>query len=584
MRNNAYLLMCIDWTEPSTLSVLITCSILLAALITLSIIFIYNRYRSKKFDVLLKDQSNSIRIFKIDLASETVIYFSRSNLKRKILLTLEQFYEQFYFEDRERLREWIEDLLSDDKRKDAPMYLEADINISKSHKTNYSLLKVISLNKELKTIHIESHILRYTLPKNKTKTTRGFISDVEMMNKYFIQNKPSGTTFVIRFYIDEQSNDSKDKMNRVIFAQLKDQIFPFTTSKSYRNLIEIDESSAALIDTRLNKQADVRVLARSLSHAILQFVTLNSLTSRIDFSIGVIENKTFPSDLEKILQKGLEIALVAKDKRQLISFYDENSDEDKISNVYSQEINQIIKDKNISYRYRPILEVETNKILGYFSYARPIHSVFNTALEVREYAQTSGQQKAVFSIIARNTLTKFIAMHNEDSNRLFFECYFQDKEQIFNVIKHINRIKEIRLVLLFDEKDLSHFSSNAIKQMMLEFKDENWEVALSLSGHELLLSSDIYKLFDYFIVGANFNQEFMRYPSKVRMSFQSTIEKLLRYKKPIIATNLIGWNTIELMIKFGIRYISSDDIANSDEMILPIDQRKLHKIETIKIS
>ena len=228
--------------------------------------------------------------------------------------------------------------------------------------------------------------------------------------------------------------------------------------------------------------------------------------------------------------------------------------------------------------------METNKILGYFSYARPIHSVFNTALEVREYAQTSGQQKAVFSIIARNTLTKFIAMHNEDSNRLFFECYFQDKEQIFNVIKHINRIKEIRLVLLFDEKDLSHFSSNAIKQMMLEFKDENWEVALSLSGHELLLSSDIYKLFDYFIVGANFNQEFMRYPSKVRMSFQSTIEKLLRYKKPIIATNLIGWNTIELMIKFGIRYISSDDIANSDEMILPIDQRKLHKIETIKIS
>ena len=88
-------------------------------------------------------------------------------------------------------------------------------------------------------------------------------------------------------------------------------------------------------------------------------------------------------------------------------------------------------------------------------------------------------------------------------------------------------------------------------------------------------------MFDHFVVGSSFNQEFMRYPSKVRLSFQSTIEKLLRYKKPIIATNLIGWNTIELMIKLGIRYISSDDLANADEMILPIERKKLHKIEQI---
>lgn len=572
----------INWLEPAFLSAFIVSLVLFLALVILTIVFIINRKREQNFSVTIKDQSNSMRVFKVDLKEGTVLYFSRSNLKNKRLLSLEQFYEQFHFEDRKKLREWIEDFF-DERRKQPPMYLEADVTISKSHKTNYSLLEVIHFNKEAKVIHIESHILRYTIPKNKVKTTRGLIPTIEMMNKYFIMNKPTGTTFLIRFYLNEHQSEHANKSNRIIFSQLKDQLFPFASNKSSRHLIEVDENDIAFIDFRLNKRQDAIYMSHVLAHTIKQFISLNSLSSQVIFSIGVVENKTFPSDLEKIIDKGIETALVAKNKREDIAFYEDVQNEDKLSSVYAKEINSIIKDKAISYRYRPILDVNKNDIIGYFSYAKPLHSVFTTSYEIREYAMLNGQQKMVFSVIARNLISKFISMRGEDSNRLFFECFYQDKEQIFNVIKHVNRVKEIKLVLLFDEKDLAKFAQDSedIINTFLSFKKENWEIALSLSGHDLLLSSELYKMFDHFVVGSSFNQEFMRYPSKVRLSFQSTIEKLLRYKKPIIATNLIGWNTIELMIKLGIRYISSDDLANADEMILPIERKKLHKIEQI---
>ena len=62
---------------------------------------------------------------------------------------------------------------------------------------------------------------------------------------------------------------------------------------------------------------------------------------------------------------------------------------------------------------------------------------------------------------------------------------------------------------------------------------------------------------------------------------RSLVEKLLKYNKPIIATDLQNWNAIELIVKSGIRFVASDTLSASDEMILPISQKNLNKIKAM---
>jgi hypothetical protein len=69
--------------------------------------------------------------------------------------------------------------------------------------------------------------------------------------------------------------------------------------------------------------------------------------------------------------------------------------------------------------------------------------------------------------------------------------------------------------------------------------------------------------------------------SRSRLSIRTLVEQLLKYHKPIIATDLSSWQSIELIIKSGIYIISSEIISNSSEMLLPLDKRKSERINNL---
>ena len=66
--------------------------------------------------------------------------------------------------------------------------------------------------------------------------------------------------------------------------------------------------------------------------------------------------------------------------------------------------------------------------------------------------------------------------------------------------------------------------------------------------------------------------------NRIRLSLYALIESLLKYNRPIIATDLEGWQAVELIIKSGITYISSDAVSPSNDMLLPIEKKKLEKL------
>ena len=112
------------------------------------------------------------------------------------------------------------------------------------------------------------------------------------------------------------------------------------------------------------------------------------------------------------------------------------------------------------------------------------------------------------------------------------------------------------------------------------YKVKGYEIALKLADKDLLLNSTVYDMFDFFILDEKMTHD-INTNSRRRLQMRSLIEKLLKYNKPIIATDLQNWNAVELVIKSGIHYVASETISPSDEMILPISQKNLNKIKAM---
>ena len=66
-----------------------------------------------------------------------------------------------------------------------------------------------------------------------------------------------------------------------------------------------------------------------------------------------------------------------------------------------------------------------------------------------------------------------------------------------------------------------------------------------------------------------------------RLGVLTLVEQLLKYHKPIIATDLAGNQAVEIIIKSGINLVSSEGISASSEMLMPIDKKKLSRLHML---
>ena len=154
-----------------------------------------------------------------------------------------------------------------------------------------------------------------------------------------------------------------------------------------------------------------------------------------------------------------------------------------------------------------------------------------------------------------------------------------DIDHMVSILPHIPQVKDANLVLVFDEQEVNENSSqlDLLNASLMKFHQMGFDIALLLQDKNLLLDSSVYTNFDYFVAGASMLNEIKK-NNRIRLSIHTLIEQLLKYKKPIIATDLEGWQSIELIIKSGINYISSEAVAASNDMLLPVDKKKMEKL------
>ena len=574
-------------TDSNFIIFVVIMSLLLSVMLFVIITYLIINHSFKVYEDKLKQESISTRIFAIDVRNNRVVYFNRSDMKNKREMDLASFYFHFHQNDSAKVKEWIYSIVSNPKNCD--QYLEADVLVNRGKSTYFSLLKLIKFDPKVGIIHLESHILKYMTPTNFSSKKKGALTGVVKRSRMaeIIRTTKSlrGFSYAIRFFYIRQKALSNEKIERYMMMTLKNEIYPYASNKHQpRQIVDESGNEILLFDIHIPNRDDAMHLAATIAHSLRKCIGVNGYTDSVTFAIGVVENSQFYQDFEMIVQKAQEACITAQQNGQDVFIYQKTRGPAvQELNKFNEEVDRLLDNKNLRYLYRPIVDTSrTNSVFGYFEYVRAYESPFSSFSEMSKYAARVGRNRELFANIAKTVIPKFFAEKPNQNCRLFFSVSMLDMDHMAEIFPQIPQSKDIRLVLVFDEHEVNENSTqlDLLNASLKKFKKLGYEIALLLQDKNLLLDNSVYTNFDYFVVGAAMMGAIKK-DNRVRLTNHVLIEQLLKYHRPIIATDLEGWQAIELIVNSGVSIVSSEAISPSNDMLLPIEKKKAIKLHTM---
>ncbi len=560
---------------------------LCVGLITVTIVcicisFFVTEKKNEKYKRALSEQSNSVRIFIIDVKNNLVRFFNSSSLNRVRNWSLGEFYSQFPNSEQRKVIDWVNALV--DPSTEAPDYLETDVQVNGTKKQYFSLLQVENIDTKKQVIHMQSYLLKYMHSgKNSNYNSAKYgLSTIKDLSSSFPSNKRKGFTACFRFQY-KKIQDKDKPIDPLIFSQLKNAIFPFVDSRSF--LLQCSENDLVVSDIRINEKMKSLYLINSIINSINKYLSLNGLLSTVEMRVGVVEHKKFVGTAEDVVNQAVRTAQIAYDDSPILLWYEKGRESLNPLNdaSYRTEVERIINEKKLSYFFRPIYSVDSGKVIGYFTKAEPKDTYFGSMSELKDYASRTDDSSALFSTLAKNTLPIFINERKDETQALFYPVRTEERGYMLTTFARLSKAKQSHIVFLFEESDIkSHFyptDPDAIIDDMRSIKAKGYETALFLNEGELGLPSQVYTAFDYFVCGFAFAGSASEMDTKIRSQLHALVEKLLKYGKPIIATDIEGWASLELLVRSGLKFISSESFAPFDQMILPIPPKSIKRVK-----
>lgn len=561
--------------------------VLCVGLVTITIIavcasFFISEKKNEKYKKLLAEQSNSVRIFIIDVANNSVRFFNSSSLSNVRNWSLGEFYSQFPSNEQRRVIDWVNALV--DSSTEAPDYLETDVQISGSKKQYFSLLQVESVDQKKQVIHMQSYLLKYmhTSKNSAYNVSKYGLSTIKDLSTAFPANKRRGFTACFRFQY-KKILDKDKPIEPLIFSQLKNAMFPYVNAKSF--LLQCSENELVVSDIKNSERVKMLYLINTLINAINRYLSINGLLSSVELRVGAIEHKRFVGTAEDVVDQARRTAQIAYDDLPILLWYEKGRESLNPLNdaSYRTEVERIINEKKLSYFFRPIYSVQESKVIGYFSKATPKDTYFGSLDELKDYASRTDDSSALFSTLAKNILPIFVSERKDETEALFYPVRTEERGYMLTTFARLSKAKQSHIVFIFEEGDIkSHFyptNPDAVIDDMRAIKAKGYEVALFLNEGELELPPQVYTAFDYFVCGFAFAGSASEMDTQIRSQLHALVEKLLKYGKPIIATDIEGWASIELLVRSGLKYISSESFAPFDQMILPVPQKSIKRVK-----
>ena len=555
---------------------------LIASLVVAIVSFSNGKHSDLSYKSALKEKSNSVRVFVIDYPKQLVTFFNVTSLREIRSMTLTEFYAQFANEEQVKVIEWVSSLL--DPEADAPSYLETGVNISRLKKQYFSMLEVTSVNKEKGIIHLESYLFKYISPE-KQKGNLRLSTNNEFRAAVKNNTRGKGVTFCCSFRYKRTADREKPIEPRV-FDQLKDIVFQNCDAPK-RLLLQISANELVLSDFRISGQPKALFLVDSLLKAVQRHLAINSLTSIIDARVGIVEHAYFPNDPETILVEAKKAADLAYEINSTYSWYQGDRHQPSYAkrvdeSSYRSEVERIINDKRLSFFFRPMFCVDKMKVVGYLSDTRPIDAYFPSIEELKNYAARANDGKNLFATIAKSVIPTYMSQRLDEEDILYYPIRVEEMQYVLETFATLVKVKPGRISFMIEEADIrSHMAlltTEGFCRAVSEIRSKGYQVSLLVNGSELTLTDTIYPLFDSYIVSFLFAGAQTGIDTKIRAELHALVEKLIKYKRPIMASDVDGWNAIELLVRSGLNYISAEALAPYDAMITPLNPKNIKRI------
>jgi len=560
------------------ISIVIIAVLLMFLIVDFAIVTKYTNKASRK-NIVPKSLAFGCQI---NYKKNKVIYFERKKISNKKYKTVEDFFKRFHNKDVNRIKAWIE---SHKNATEAPEYLETEI-VSDNLNCFYCLLKFQKYDSENDIFYMEFFIFK-RMPSSqgrKKEQNKEYVSVKKNQIQYAFDSlkKKKGYFYSIKFFFKVQEVMTTEEIEKSVLIKFKNEVYAFIKGKHYyRFFLDQYENEIYMFDFKLKKQLDAENVAEKIYNFVQEFIAIKGYSDICGVAIGLVCARS-SNDFNALLSKCSEAADSAiSNELPYLSYEDSNSE--NLHAFDDELIKKIFKRGAMKYHFRPIINVKNEQSIGYFGTVKCLDTEFTNYFDIAKYVNKVDRNKELLSNVLGYFVSKFYEEQPSVDSKLFLQMSLVDLDHLCKVLNNVPHSEEINLVLMFEETEVNAnaFSLDLLHSQFTELKSLGYDIALLLKDENTLLESDFYENFNYFVIGSSMVSR-VKESSRYRLSNKYLIESLLQYKRPIIINDLDGWASIELFIKSGCSLLSSNDIAPTSEMILPIEKSKIARIRKIK--
>lgn len=562
-------------------------SLLGICLLVLIIFFTYRTIVAKRFRHRLIVEGCTVRIIRIDLLKDKATYFNLGNLRDVHEKKLDAFYASFPPKDEPRFRTWVNDLL---EGRETDPFLELDVSFGKDKTLYHSFLRAANVNRGQGILHLENRLLHAETTHSHKQ--RIFSTYGEFAKAY--RDDKDGLGFTICFSLLPRRAKAKGisfdhfrtRMSRELSARFRDYILHEVKGNEIAILASDNEIVVASFD--MKDSAQVIDLALSTIHRVNARLSKFRKEGLMEVRAGIVDNSTVPLNPESALSGARAAASQAFESSSPVVFMNRALQEENNDDVEScrSEVERIMATKKLQFYYRPVYSMEKKRTIGFLSKVVPVGTSFADIDELKGYAIRAQDDKNLFAHIAKNLIPRFLNERELKTQKLFYPVSASEIKLLLPFFSRYKSGKEANLVFLFKEDDiLFNMSGNENETLIAnlrKIKASGYHLAIEVAGSSLQLDNNIYSEMDFFFVDFSTSTDKRGMDTQIRSQLHALVERLLKYKKPIVGNYLFNWNAIELVVGSGIQYLSSEAIAPFDQMLKPLGNKVHEKLKVLQ--
>lgn len=561
-------------------------------IISLLLLFIgayifYAKRNEQIYEDNLKKKFTINRTFIIDFKSQTVEFFNFRDLKEVNKISYEEFLQKFEESEKSKLNSWLLDvageteILSNDKA-----IFVTDVRLKSNKRTYCSriMFKVTLVDKEKGLIYLDSTLLN-NLPSEYNKMKKGVFKKAifqmsEIARFYAHGLFQKGSLYVIRFYRKPEGNL---RINEYEYRYIiTNAIYKNKSALNYYVMFNNDNPlEFTILSTKQQNEYQVSKEIKQTINTINEVLEIHGYNKSYSFTIVGSKASELDNDFMKAHETLRNCARLLHDSgKQSLLFKNENNESRNVEENYKAEVTKIIKMQLISIEYLPLVKIANKRILtqGYIASVRPRGSFFRNINDVKSYALKYNLDKELFTMIARKMIPTFNNEKDNNNYRLYFYAKIHEIPYILRSLPHMNLATNTKIGIIIDNNDMvDRETDNELLMSLKNLQSKDYEVYIKMKYGDYNLRNQTYSLFDGFLIDTHSPNK-SKNESKDYLATRSLLDKLIRYKLPIVSVDAESWSEIELLVKSGVYLFSNKVISESSPMLLPLDRKVQKKL------